>query len=158
MQRGDALPDRLDAIGGTREILCCKHVRTPMARGDVWYHSWQAGGGYGDPLLREPAQVADDVVRRAVSPGAAQDIYGVVVGRDGRADPKWLLPFQCRRGHVTRQEIGRIRVLARETQFEVAPYVAQRFAAAARRAEGEDAHIRIIPMQPVKGTARRPRQ
>jgi ATP-dependent RNA helicase DeaD len=33
------------------------------------------------------------------------------VGRDGNADPKWLLPFLCRRGHVTRAEIGRIRIL-----------------------------------------------
>ncbi|GGJ01226.1 DEAD/DEAH box helicase [Neoroseomonas lacus] len=79
------------------------------------------------------------------------------VGRDGRADPKWLLPFLCRRGHVTRQEIGRIRILSRETQFEVAPYAAARFAAAARKADGDDAHIHIIPMQPVKAPARRSR-
>jgi ATP-dependent RNA helicase DeaD len=76
------------------------------------------------------------------------------VGRNGNADPRWLLPFLCRRGHVTRQEIGRIHILGRETQFEVAPYAAARFAAAARRAEGEDAHIRIEPMQPVKGPPR----
>ena len=76
------------------------------------------------------------------------------VGRNGNADPRWLLPFLCRRGHVTRQEIGRIRILGRETQFEVAPYAAARFAAAARRAEGEDAHIKVEPMQPVKGPPR----
>jgi ATP-dependent RNA helicase DeaD len=68
------------------------------------------------------------------------------LGRNGNADPRWVLPFLCRRGHVTRQEIGRIKVLERETQFEVAPWAAQRFAVAARRpAEDEDAHIRIIP-------------
>ena len=87
--------------------------------------------------------------------GAAEGIwFRVDVGRNGKADPRWLLPFLCRRGHVTRQEIGRIRILGRETQFEVAPYAAARFAAAARRAEGEDAHIRIEPMQPVKGPPR----
>jgi len=83
---GAALPDSLDAIAGRREILCCKHVRTPLARGDVWYHSWQAGGGYGDPLLREPERVAEDVARRAVSHRAATDIYGVVLSADGSAD------------------------------------------------------------------------
>lgn len=76
------------------------------------------------------------------------------VGRAGHADPRWLLPFLCRRGHVTRQEIGRIRILARETQFEVAPYAAARFAAAARRAEGENAEIPIEPMQPVRSPPR----
>jgi N-methylhydantoinase B len=83
---GTALPDSLDAIAGRREILCCKHERTPLARGDVWYHSWQAGGGYGDPLLREPERVAQDVARRAVSVAAARDIYGVVLDRNGSVD------------------------------------------------------------------------
>ena len=65
------LPDSLDAVDGHREILCCKHVRTPLARGDVWYHSWQAGGGYGDPLLREPECVSRGcrAPRRVVSCG-----------------------------------------------------------------------------------------
>jgi N-methylhydantoinase B len=80
------LPDRLDAIAGRREILCCKHVRTPLARGDVWYHSWQAGGGFDDPLLREPAKVAEDLARRAVSPTAAREIYGVVLNAAGEVD------------------------------------------------------------------------
>lgn len=75
------------------------------------------------------------------------------IGRAGHADPRWLLPFLCRRGHVTRQEIGRIRILARETQFEVAPYAAARFAAAARRAESEDAAIPIAPMRPLRAPA-----
>ncbi len=83
LENGKALPDSLDSIDGRREILCCKHVRTPMARGDVWYHSWQAGGGYGDPLLRDPAIVAEDVARRVVSTQAALDIYGVVLAPDG---------------------------------------------------------------------------
>lgn len=78
------------------------------------------------------------------------------VGRSGNADPRWLLPFLCRRGHVTRQEIGRMRILDRETQFEVAPYAAARFATAARRAEGEDAHIQVEPMQPMRPTTRKP--
>ena len=68
------------------------------------------------------------------------------VGRNENADPRWLLPFLCRRGHVTRGEIGRIRILGRETQFEVAAAAASRFAAAARRAEGEDAHIQVEPL------------
>jgi len=63
---------------------------------------------------------------------------------------KMLRAFLCRRGHVTRQEIGRIRILGQETQFEVASYAAERFAAAARQATGENAEITIRPMQPLK--------
>ncbi|CAH0262103.1 DEAD/DEAH box helicase [Roseomonas sp. CECT 9278] len=88
-------------------------------------------------------------------PGGQEGIwFRMDVGRNGNADPRWLLPFLCRRGHVTRQEIGRIRILGRETQFEVAPYAAARFAAAARRAEGDDAHIKVEPLQPLKGPPR----
>jgi N-methylhydantoinase B len=86
MASGRDLPASLDAIRGQREILCCKHARTPMAPGDVWYHSWQAGGGYGDPLLREATSVAVDVARDAVSMGAARDIYGVVLNHEGGVD------------------------------------------------------------------------
>jgi N-methylhydantoinase B len=100
----ESLPDSLDSIAGRREILCCKHVRTPLARGDVWYHSWQAGGGYGDPLLREPQRVAEDVARHAVSPRAARDIYGVVLRDDGAADVMATAPQreQIRRDRMAR--------------------------------------------------------
>ena len=31
-------------------------------------------------------------------------------GRRQNADPRWILPLICRRGHVTRQDIGAIRM------------------------------------------------
>jgi N-methylhydantoinase B len=37
-----------------------------------------AGGGYGDPLLREPARVREDVLERFVSVEHARAVYGVV--------------------------------------------------------------------------------
>ncbi len=82
-------------------------------------------------------------------PGQEGIWFHMDVGRDGNADPKWLLPFLCRRGHVTRSEIGRIRIMPNETQFEVAPYAAVRFDTASRKATGENAEIRIEPMQPL---------
>ncbi len=65
------------------------------------------------------------------------------VGRSNDADPRWILPFLCHRGHVTREEIGRIRIMDRETRFEVAPYAATRFAHAASKPGRDDAHIRV---------------
>lgn len=84
---GAALPDRLDRINGTHEFLACKHERSAMEAGDVWYHSWQGGGGYGDPLTRDPARVADDLARGAISAQAAADIYGAVIGQAGLDEP-----------------------------------------------------------------------
>jgi N-methylhydantoinase B len=43
------------------------------------------GGGFGDPLEREPEAVARDVVSGLVSVARARDVYGVVLA-DGRMD------------------------------------------------------------------------
>ena len=83
---GAPLPERLEDIGGTPEIMASKHERGPIDTGDVWHHCWQAGGGYGDPLLRDSAACALDVARGAVSREAAHDIYGLVLTGDGAAD------------------------------------------------------------------------
>ncbi|NDV87370.1 DEAD/DEAH box helicase [Aurantimonas aggregata] len=63
------------------------------------------------------------------------------VGRRNNADPKWLLPLLCRRGKITRQEIGAIKIFDRETKFEITESVAKRFAEAAAHSEGDDITI-----------------
>jgi ATP-dependent RNA helicase DeaD len=63
------------------------------------------------------------------------------IGRRNNADPRWLVPIICRTGHITKQEIGAIRIFDRETKFEIAASVAARFASAARRSEDKDIHI-----------------
>ena len=63
------------------------------------------------------------------------------VGRRQNADPRWILPLICRRGHITRAEIGAIRVGPGETWFQIPRGLATKFAAAVRRtanADGED--------------------
>ena len=45
-----------------------------------------SGGGYGDPLKRDPALVADDVRERYVSRETAERSYGVVLDVDGAVD------------------------------------------------------------------------
>ena len=47
--------------------------------------TWQGGGGYGDPLTRDPEAVAHDLRERKVTEGAAVGVYGVVV-TDGAVD------------------------------------------------------------------------
>ena len=49
------------------------------------------------------------------------------VGRRHNADARWLLPLLCRRGHITKAEIGAIRIAQDETAFEIPRAVASRF-------------------------------
>jgi N-methylhydantoinase B len=44
------------------------------------------GGGWGDPLERDPVRVLNDVLNRYVSKKGAQDDYGVVITDDDRID------------------------------------------------------------------------
>ncbi len=49
---------------------------------DVILYLVAGGGGYGDPLEREPERVLDDIRRGYVSVGGAREDYGVVVDGD----------------------------------------------------------------------------
>jgi ATP-dependent RNA helicase DeaD len=66
------------------------------------------------------------------------------VGRRNNADPRWILPLICRRGHVSRSDIGAIRLAANETLFEIAGPAAARFLEAVGRTAEEDDGVEII--------------
>ena len=53
---------------------------------DALFVRWNGGGGYGDPLDREPAAVAKDIAASLVSREAAEGIYGVAVTPQGALD------------------------------------------------------------------------
>ncbi|GEE00071.1 hypothetical protein nbrc107696_05170 [Gordonia spumicola] len=72
------LPANLDELGGTQEIGAC-YAESYLAPGEVLFMHWQGGGGYGDPLRRDPASVAADVVNGKVTTDGALVNYGVVV-------------------------------------------------------------------------------
>ena len=53
--------------------------------GDVISYRTSGGGGFEDPLLRDPELVLSDVVDGKVSVERANDVYGVVIGEDGQS-------------------------------------------------------------------------
>jgi N-methylhydantoinase B len=79
------LPRKLSEIDGQPEFIQVA-VDSYMDWDDVYYTHWQGGGGYGDPLMREPASVAKDVAEGKVTPQAAREVYGVILIKDLRAD------------------------------------------------------------------------
>ena len=54
-------------------------ISTTMREGEILYHRQAGGGGWGDPLQRDPHAVAQDVKNEKVSIQAARDLYGVVL-------------------------------------------------------------------------------
>ncbi len=53
-----------------------------LTRGDVFHHVMSSGGGFGDPLERDPEHVLKDVREEKVSLDHARAAYGVVVTRN----------------------------------------------------------------------------
>jgi N-methylhydantoinase B len=72
----------IDRAGGTREILPSKCHDVPVAPGDVLHFVTWGGGGWGDPLQRDPALVELEVRRGLVTADGARR-YGVVLAGDG---------------------------------------------------------------------------
>jgi N-methylhydantoinase B len=91
------IPTDISELEGELEYLPEKY-ETLELHSDVFEHTWSGGGGFGDPLDRDPAKVASDVLNEAVSVDAARTFYGVVVDAGGRLDEE-----------ATEQERDRIR-------------------------------------------------
>ncbi|HTP49067.1 MAG TPA: DEAD/DEAH box helicase [Anaeromyxobacteraceae bacterium] len=89
------------------------------------------------PRAERPARAA----RRAPAGDAVW--FTISLGSERKADPKWILPLVCRRGGITRAEVGKIVVAPRETRFEVARAAAAAFAKAARRPDPRAPGVRI---------------
>ena len=97
-----ALPNDPKALGGEWEEFGPKPGHVPMTHEDVFATSWQGGGGWGDPLDRDPEEVLEDVQRGLVSRRASDRIYGVVIKR-GRIDRE---ATNQRREQILEQRIG----------------------------------------------------
>jgi N-methylhydantoinase B len=79
MGRGEAIA-RLQDADGEYSVLPSVSAGAVIRRGEVVNVRLQNGGGYGDPIERDPAAVARDVANGAVSAERAERVYGVVPG------------------------------------------------------------------------------
>ncbi len=75
----------LEHADGTTTILPSKCHNVPVAAGDLLHFVTWGGGGWGDPLQRDPALVGLEVRRGLVSVEGARP-YGVVCDADGAVD------------------------------------------------------------------------
>jgi len=87
---------------GHGDAVEAKATGIKLGEGDIWYMRYPGGGGWGDPLEREPEQVANDVRLGAVSEEAAATAYGVVLceaepGYDRDATQRRRLEMRTRR-------------------------------------------------------------
>jgi N-methylhydantoinase B len=71
---------------GSTEALDLISSGAMVGKDDVFEMRLGAGGGYGDPLDRDPAMVATDVAQGRFAADVARASYGVVIGDDAATD------------------------------------------------------------------------
>src|SRR6201999_3178314 len=73
------IPAEFDELDGEQQLVRPKQRGMIQTIDDVIELAWSAGAGVGDPLDRDPADVARDVRDGAVSAHWARELYGVVL-------------------------------------------------------------------------------
>ena len=97
------MPQTMAALTGEETIFNAKPPEFPVRSNDVYECNPTAGGGWGDPIDREPERVAGDVLNGAFSPGMAAEIFAVVLREDGTPD---LAATEARRRAVRAERLA----------------------------------------------------
>ena len=80
------VPQEFDSLGGEELPVAFKGAPLDIPPGFAWEWVSPAAAGWGDPLLRAPADIAADVEAGLLDARAALRVYGVVVGSDAAVD------------------------------------------------------------------------
>jgi ATP-dependent RNA helicase DeaD len=116
-------------------------------------HAHRAELPQPEELLANTPEAREKAKAERHRPGFEDTVwFKIDIGRRHNAEPRWLLPLICRRGHITRNEIGAIRVGQHETWFQVPRQVAGKVAdAVARTASPEDEQDAILIVEAPDG-------
>ena len=92
-----------------------------------------------EELLANTPEAREKAKAERHRPGFEDTVwFKMDIGRRHNAEPRWLLPLICRRGHITRNEIGAIRIGQHESWFQVPRAVAAKVADAIGRTASPD--------------------
>ena len=119
----------------------CVTTEKVFEEGDLYLNYMRGGPGFGDPLDRLPTLVEDDVNNFRVSPQYAEQVYGVVMSKEG--DGSWHVDggeaTAERRAQIKQERIARAvptrtwmerereRILGKSASFQVKQMFASSF-------------------------------
>ena len=110
-------PEWADMIQATSALLPSQVASAPVARYDLWDQFTNGGGGFGDPLERDPTLVKRDIENDVISRHVAEVVYGVAIHSTTReVDPEKTTALRTKiraarkkRGLPTREYVARER-------------------------------------------------
>lgn len=145
-EKGEPLahrPEDLGVLGGEQVLVEGPYITAPHKAGDVFSHSYNGGGGYGDVLERDPVKTAWDVENGFLTPEAA-GIFGIVLGEDEEGYPVAdLAATDARRKEMRAERLARAAPVsdwmaqekARVEAADFAPEVRKMYASAMKLSE-----------------------
>lgn len=114
-QRGRIPAEITELSSAGLEVLAAKDSCW-LEPGDVFVSFSAGGGGYGDPLERDPQRVFMDVQRELCSPEVARDVYGVLWDDVGmKVDEEGT---ERRRHELRLERLDSVRGALKTAQFE----------------------------------------
>jgi len=113
--------------------------RTPNEIAAMLVQAHRASLPEPEDLIANTAEARREAQKERHRPGFEDTVwFRMSLGRRQNADPRWILPLLCRRGHITRNEVGAIRIGPDETYFQIPRQIADKFADAAQRSAQDD--------------------
>jgi len=82
------------------------YITAPHKTGDVFTHSYNGGGGYGDVLERDPVKTAWDVENGYLTREAATGIFGIILDEDEEGYP--VANIEATRRHRAEMRTNRL--------------------------------------------------
>ncbi|TMM48918.1 DEAD/DEAH box helicase [Qipengyuania marisflavi] len=120
--------------------------RTPEDIAAALVHAHRAAMPQPEELLANTPEARDAAKQQRHREGFEDIVwFRIAIGRNQNAEARWILPLLCRRGHITRNEIGAIKIGQTETHFQVPRAAAAKFQEAlGRTSEGDDDQDSIV--------------
>ncbi len=116
------MPEDASEVTGNAVELGLRQEDFTQTRDDVYAVRWSGGGGFGDPMERDPALIQKDLDGECVTEETAREIYGAVLTEAGEVDP---VATQKHRERVRQERVQRAGVdaprRAGETVVEANP-------------------------------------
>ena len=108
-----------------------------------------------EEMIEDTPEARREAQRERHRPGFDDVVwFRMDIGRRQNADPRWILPLLCRRGHITKNEVGAIRIAANETHFQVPRAIAAKFSAALARTAASEEDEQGIHIEPADAAPR----
>jgi len=129
--------------------------KTPQEIAAALVHAHRAAMPQAEEMIEQTPEARRAAQQEKHRPGFDDVVwFRMDIGRRQNADPRWILPLICRRGGITKNEVGAIRIAPDETAFQIPRALVAKFTAAVARTAteegGEDVRIEQSP-GPIEG-------